>query len=180
MRVTVFSTIPRALEPGMRKNECDQPCTGVLTLDVSPAMLTLRYPERCTGAAFDAAYADAGRAIRAHQANFGLVHDLRHVRVTSLDGRAVLDDASDIAAAGRVRCVAFIISGGVLWRRSFAFAIRSLSPVQPARVFTDIESARLWVTTTACRSRTDRSRRQCDRAAQPAECRELNLYVLWS
>ena len=129
----------------MRKNECDQPCTEFLTLDVSPAMMTLRYPERCTGAAFDAAYADAGRAIRAHQANFGLVHDLRHVRVTSLDCRAVLDDASDIAAAGRVRCVAFIISGGVLWRRSFAFAIRSLSPVQPARVFTDIESARLWV-----------------------------------
>ncbi|EOD33178.1 hypothetical protein EMIHUDRAFT_98874 [Emiliania huxleyi CCMP1516] len=73
------------------------------------------------------------------------VHDLRRVHVTSLDGRAVLDDASDIAAAGRVRCVAFIISGGVLSRRSFAFAVRSLSPVQPARVFTDIESARLWV-----------------------------------
>ena len=144
--MTVYSTIPRALEPRnaqkrMRSAVHGRPDAGRFARDAE----TLRYPERCTGAAFDAAYADAGRAIRAHQANFGLVHDLRHVRVTSLDGCAVLDDASDIAAAGRVRCVAFITSGGVLWRRSFAFAIRSLSPVQPARVFTDIESARLWV-----------------------------------
>ncbi|KAL3894972.1 MAG: hypothetical protein SGPRY_013654, partial [Prymnesium sp.] len=104
----------------------------------------MRYPELCEGDFFLRDYALASARLRNQARPFALIHDLRHVSLTSVDRQLFLNDARELGAAGRVSRVAFVLACSPFWQGAISGLVSRFSPVQPARVFNDISKARLW------------------------------------
>ncbi|KAL1500386.1 hypothetical protein AB1Y20_013043 [Prymnesium parvum] len=115
-----------------------------LQFEVTESIAVVRYPEICSGSPFTEDYARASAQLRRQTKAVALLHDLRGVSVTKLDSQLVLSDAREVAAGGRVRCVAFVLDCNPFWQSVITAMVSKFSPVQPSRVFGDVRAAREW------------------------------------
>jgi hypothetical protein len=146
-------------------------------------VFVMQYPRKCSGASFEAAYASASLELQRQPEGVVLMHDLRRVALTQLDRRAVLQDANDIASCGRIHSVAFVLDCNSFWESVISGFVERLSPIQPSKVFGNVEDARNWCLST----RPPSSERESKPVAlpcapewvPPAIARALRLQCMW-
>ena len=115
-----------------------------LHCDLADDTILLSYPDVCAGEDYTADYARASELMYQRERRFALIHDLRAVRLSSLDTSSILSDARGIAKRGKVQRVAFVMECEGFTGATIQSAIRNFCPVQPARVFSDLRSATEW------------------------------------
>ena len=89
------------------------------------------------------------RTLQAESTPFALIHDCRQVQYSSMDlGLPFVDWGRTVARLGAIRRVAFVVGdvgsvalmtlNGMLW----------MSPVQPAKIFAQLDEAERWISST--------------------------------
>ena len=119
----------------------------VVEMSENDAVISLRWPRDCSTERFKVTYAAASKQLAVAARAFTLVHDLSRCRLLTIPWELVVGDASDIAKKGMVQRVCFILRVNRFLRRSLAPALNAFSPVKPARVFSDAETADAWART---------------------------------
>ena len=152
------------LEPKEGMGEADR-----LTCQDADDVFVIRYPQTCSGSPFEEDYAKASAALLRRAPGFALMHDLRDVKLTTLDRKAVLQDAQEIAGGGRLRAVAFVLGCSSFWQRIISAMVSRFSPVKPSKVFNDVVEARAWCLSACATDRPSAGEQAASEHAPPQE-----------
>ena len=142
---------------------------SLLGVDVAAGdVVTLTYPDCCSGPAFRERYNEVAALLAAATRPFRLVHDLRLANLFELPLDSIIEDATSIAKNGMVERVCFVVDLNPVMQQTFTLGLW-MCPVQPARVFKDRQEACNWAAVRDPSDASHSSRRSVSRpsATQP-------------